>query len=112
MAGIPTSIEPPLAIPATSRSQNSNSQNKPLRLIWHDRCFPTGVSRDNPRSTVSVVASLIGECLREIAVLIAVFAPLDLFTRVTQLTAAFVLVTIVGVLLLLGIGVLLEVKRP
>ena len=64
------------------------------------------------RSTVSVVAGLIGECLREIAVLIAVFAPLDVFTRATGLTGTFVIATIAGVLALLGVGILLEVKRP
>ena len=70
------------------------------------------VNNDSRRSTVSVVAALIGECLREIAVLIAVFTPLDVFSRATELTTTFVVATIAGVLLLLGIGVLLEVKRP
>ena len=61
---------------------------------------------------MSVVASLLGEFLREMAVLIAVFAPLDAFTRVMGLTVGMVLATIAGVAVLFGLGVLLEVKRP
>ena len=70
------------------------------------------MNNESRRSTVSVVAALVGECLREIAVLIAVFAPLDVFTRATGLTATFVVATIASVLVLLGVGILLEVKRP
>jgi len=46
------------------------------------------------------------------AVLIAVFAPLDAFTRVMGLTVGMVLAAIAGVAVLFGLGVLLEVKRP
>jgi hypothetical protein len=61
---------------------------------------------------MTVVASLLGEFLREMAVLIAVFAPLDAFTRAVGLTVWTVLATIVGVAVLFGLGVLIEVKRP
>jgi hypothetical protein len=64
------------------------------------------------RNTLSVVAGLFGESLREMAVLIAVFAPLDAFVRSAGLTVGMVVATITGVLALYGLGVLLEVKRP
>ena len=70
------------------------------------------VPNDHRRATLSIVAGLLGEALREIAVLITVFAPLDAFTRTTGLTAGMVFATIAGVAVLFGVGVLLEVKRP
>ena len=67
---------------------------------------------DHRRSAISVVAGLVGEFLREMAVLIVVFAPLDAFTRATGLTVWLVFVTIASVAALLTVGILLEVKRP
>jgi hypothetical protein len=68
---------------------------------------------DNPRrSTVDAFAGFLGEFLREMAVLIAVFAPLDAFTRTTGLTVRLVVTTIAIVAAFFVLGVLLEVKRP
>ena len=62
------------------------------------------------RSTRAAVFVLIGESLREIAVLVAVFAPLDLFAQGRTLTTRFLVATIVGVVTLLGFGIYLEVS--
>jgi hypothetical protein len=45
------------------------------------------------RSTVRLVAALIGESLREMAVLVIVFAPLDLVVQSKSLTLRYVLGT-------------------
>jgi hypothetical protein len=65
----------------------------------------------NDRSTIELVAVLIGECLREVAVLIAVFVPLDVYVQGRTLTVRTALVTIGFVGLFLAVGVFLEVKR-
>ncbi|MBI3491570.1 MAG: hypothetical protein HY047_07310 [Acidobacteria bacterium] len=62
------------------------------------------------RSTRAAVFLLLGESLREIAVLVAVFAPLDAFAQGRTLTTRFLATTIVGVVALLGFGIYLEVK--
>ena len=54
--------------------------------------------------------TLVGEPLREVAVLIVVFLPLDLFAKGKLLTARFLISTIVSVGLVFGLGVFLEVK--
>ena len=63
------------------------------------------------RSTRSVVAKLLGEFLREMAVLIIVFAPLDVVVQAKPLTGRFVLATIAIVTVLLGAGIVIEVKE-
>jgi hypothetical protein len=65
---------------------------------------------DTRRSTRRLMMTLVGESLREVAVLIAVFLPLDLFARGKLLTARFLISTIVTVSILFGLGVFLEVK--
>ena len=57
-----------------------------------------------------IVATLIGESLREIAVLVVVFAPLDAFAQGAALTARLWLVIIVGVAILFAAGVYLETR--
>lgn len=53
---------------------------------------------------------MVGECMREVAVLLLVFIPLDAaFARV--LTLGVVLVTLGLSAILLVIGILMEVKR-
>ena len=54
--------------------------------------------------------ALVGESLREIAVLVAVFAPLDFIVQEKALTGRFLLLTIGGVTVLFSAVVLLEVK--
>jgi len=64
----------------------------------------------NRRSAVHIVARLLGEFLREVAVLIAVFTPLDRILDEKPLTGQFVLVIIVVVAISLGAGIAIEVK--
>jgi hypothetical protein len=54
---------------------------------------------------------LIGESLREVAVLVAVFVPLDVFVQGRTLTVPTVLATMAISGGLLALGVFLEVKR-
>lgn len=63
------------------------------------------------RSTRQQVAALIGESFREVAVLVAVFVPLDLYVQGRTLTVQTALATIALVCLSLALGVFLEVKR-
>jgi len=69
------------------------------------------VANDRAPSSARIVAGLFGEFLREAAVLIAVFAPLDKVLQNLPLTARFMGVTLVIVAVLFGIGAALEVKR-
>ena len=62
------------------------------------------------RETLKLVAVLVGESLREAAVLVAVLAPLDLFVQGRPLTARFLVTTIVTVAIAFALGILLEVK--
>ncbi len=68
------------------------------------------VAVDNRQSTLRIVGGLVGESLREIAVLIVVFAPRDFFVQGKALTTRFVLITIVGVAIVFIVAVVLEVK--
>lgn len=70
------------------------------------------MSDEGRRQIITIVAGLVGEFIREMAVLIAVFAPLDAFTRAAALTVWMVFATIATVTALLAVGILLEVKRP
>jgi hypothetical protein len=62
------------------------------------------------RSTVRLVAALVGESLREMAVLVGVFAPLDALVQGKPLTLRYALVTIGIFAVLFVTGVVLEVK--
>jgi hypothetical protein len=64
---------------------------------------------DQRRQTVRLVAALVGESLREVAVLVAVFAPLDLFLQGRFLTLRGLLFTAVAVGMLFTLGVFLQV---
>jgi|RhiMetdeSRZDD1v2_1073273.scaffolds.fasta_scaffold695676_3 hypothetical protein len=61
------------------------------------------------RSTVRLVAALIGESLREMAVLVIVFAPLDLVVQSKSLTLRYVLGTMAVFAVLFVTGIALEV---
>ena len=63
------------------------------------------------RSMRQQVAALIGESFREVAVLLAVFVPLDVYVQGRTLTVRIALATIGLVGLFLAVGVFLEVKR-
>lgn len=58
-----------------------------------------------------MVATWLGESLREMAVLIAVFAPLDVLVQGNPLTLRATAVTIGTVILLFALGVVIEVKQ-
>lgn len=62
-------------------------------------------------SKMACVAELVGESLREIAVLIAVFAPLDMFVQGRPLTVRSMGVMITIVVPVFVLGVFLEVKQ-
>ena len=65
---------------------------------------------DTQRSVMRAATVLVGESLREMAVLVAVFAPLDILIQGRSLTvrsAAAILLIVVPMFVL---GVLLEVK--
>jgi hypothetical protein len=57
------------------------------------------------------VAEMLGELLRDAAVLVAVFAPLDFMVAKINLTFAGVLVTVALVIVLAIAGIVVEVKR-
>ena len=63
-----------------------------------------------PDSVLGPVMVLLGESLREVAVLIAVFAPLDFILQQRALTTMFILAMIGGVLPLFVVGIFLEVR--
>lgn len=62
------------------------------------------------RSTVRLVAALVGESLREMAVLVGVFAPLDLLVQGKPLTVRYVSATLGVFAVLFVLGVALEVN--
>ncbi len=64
----------------------------------------------NP-STNHAVAALVGESLREVAVLVASFAPLDTLVQGKPLTLNATLVTMAIVAPLFGVGLFLQVKH-
>jgi hypothetical protein len=65
---------------------------------------------DVKRSRASLIATLVGESLREIAVLIVVFAPLDALVQGTVLTMRLWVAIIVVVVTAFVSGVYLETK--
>jgi hypothetical protein len=62
------------------------------------------------RPILNALAAHLGEALREIAVLVAVFAPLDMIVQDRSLTFQFVAGMILVVALVFGLGFYLEVK--
>ena len=68
------------------------------------------LSTESTRTTFSIVATLLGEFFREMAVLIIVFAPLDWIVQGKPLTGRFVLAIIALVTVLLGLGIAAEIK--
>ena len=60
---------------------------------------------------MDVIATWLGESLREMAVLVAVFAPLDVLVQGKALTLRSTVFTMGMVFALFTIGVLVEVKR-
>ena len=62
-------------------------------------------------SKLERVAALIGESLREIAVLVAVFAPLDTLVQGKPLTTKATVATMAIVAPLFGFGLYLQVRR-
>jgi len=66
---------------------------------------------NHDRSTIEKIAALLGESFREVAVLLAVFVPLDVYVQGRTLTVRTALATIALVVVVLAIGVFLEVKR-
>jgi hypothetical protein len=73
--------------------------------------MPVVPAMSNGRSTTEKIAALIGESFREVAVLLAVFVPLDIYVQGRTLTVRTALATIALVGLFLAVGVFLEVKR-
>ena len=67
----------------------------------------TPASSSKPRKA----AALIGESLREMAILIAVFAPLDFLVQGRRLTGLSLGATLALVMVLLAIGIFLEVNN-
>lgn len=66
---------------------------------------------DAEPSRGKLVAALVGESLREIAVLVIVFAPLDVLVQGAILTTRWWVGIIVGVATLFAVGVYLETMR-
>ena len=66
---------------------------------------------DTRPSTRQLVAALVGESLREIAVLVVVFAPLDVRVQGIALTPRASLGIIVVVVMAFTLGVYLETRR-
>ncbi len=62
------------------------------------------------RATQRIVRRLLGDFLREIAVLVAVFVPLEIELQTAGLTLQAFGVIVVVVALFFAVGVLLEVK--
>ena len=65
---------------------------------------------DAERSRRKLIATLLGESLREIAVLVVVFAPLDALVQGAVLTARLWLAIIVVVVTFFAAGVYLETR--
>ena len=63
------------------------------------------------QSAASIVARLVGDALREAAVLVAVFAPLDVVVQRKTLTLRFAVVTIAVVFVGFLLGAMLEVRQ-
>ena len=69
------------------------------------------MAAEDAPSRASIITGFLGEFLREAAVLIAVFAPLDHFLENKPLTFPFVLITMGIVAVVLVLGIFLEVQR-
>ena len=80
----------------------SGSRKRPKSRRWLS---------ENKRSTAAITARLVGEFLRDAAVLVAVFAPLEWVAQNRPLTPRFSAVTIAIVVAGFVVGVGLEVKR-
>jgi len=65
---------------------------------------------DHKRPRREFIAALVGESLREIAILVLVFAPLDVLTQGVALTLRMWLAIIVAVMMLFSLGVYLETR--
>jgi hypothetical protein len=63
-----------------------------------------------PRSAGRIVARLLGESFREMAVLVAVFLPLEVALQTERLTVAVLGLILISVVVLFLLGVFLEVK--
>jgi hypothetical protein len=79
--------------------------------IYAARVVLMNGAMETRRSVVNVVATWLSESLREMAVLIAVFAPLDVLVQGRPLTLRGVGATIRMVVLLFASGVALEVQQ-
>lgn len=66
---------------------------------------------ESARSISNIIVCVASDFVREAAVLIAVFAPLDHFLENKPLTIPFVLITMGTVAVCLMLGIFLEVKR-
>jgi hypothetical protein len=66
---------------------------------------------DQTRARRELIATLVGESLREVAVLVLVFAPLDAVTQGIALTPRLWMVIIVVVMVLFASGIYLETRR-
>jgi hypothetical protein len=84
-----------------------NHRNEPR----HASCF-AATPMDSARSAKRAAMILVGESLREMAVLIAVFAPLDMLVQDRSLTARSVTVMLSIVVPLFSLGLFLEVRQP
>ena len=62
------------------------------------------------RSTFGPVMALVGESLREVAVLVAVFAPLDAIVQDKTLTVGSWAAIMAAVAIIFALGVVLEVR--
>jgi hypothetical protein len=84
-----------------------NHRNEPR----HASCS-AATPMDSARSEKRAAMILVGESLPEMAVLIAVFAPLDILVQDRSLTARSVAVMLSIVVPLFALGVFLEVRQP
>jgi cyanate permease len=67
---------------------------------------------DSARSVKRAAMILVGESLREMAVLIAVFAPLDMIVQGWSLTVRSVAAILLTVVPVFALGLFLEVRQP
>ena len=68
------------------------------------------MASETERSKVNGAVKLLGESLREVAVLVAVFTPLEVFVQGKSLTVPVAAAMIAGVGAVFVLGVFLEVK--
>lgn len=94
-----------LSLPDRGNAQQSRRRDAARRMHVGLRAM------NHDRSTIEKIAALLGESFREVAVLLAVFVPLDVYVQGRTLTVRTALATIALVVVVLAIGVFLEVKR-